>query len=142
MLIGGLTNHDVQLWHLDSGTLAATLSGHNTGIQSVAFGTRRTRHLLASFSKDYMILIWNVSTSELVANYSEVVELFQYDPNVALRKQDLAFDPSGDRLAAATGSIDIGMVFIWQIQTNELVHSWPFLARVDTVRWHPTGMNH
>ena len=142
----GLTNSKVQIWHVESAELVSTLSGHTATVRSVAFGND---DILASFDDSYLIFLWNSSTGELLTNYSRFANMLitpscptpiECVPMGPFLKE-LAFSSSRRHLAAASGNVFAGYVFIWDVYTGVLWYQHLFSVRAVSVQWNPTGFD-
>jgi len=109
LLASGSGDGTVEIWKLDSGTLLFTLTGHKSGIESLAFSPDGT--VLASGSggyggadtmNDYTIRLWSITDG------SSLNVLKGHNGGV----QSLAFTPDGNLLMSGS---DDGTIRIWGI---------------------------
>mmetsp|Transcript_21985 Transcript_21985/g.61807 ORF Transcript_21985/g.61807 Transcript_21985/m.61807 type:complete len:407 (+) Transcript_21985:156-1376(+) len=71
----------IRLWRLDSGTQQAVLRGHAHVVEDIAFSTRPpadekrravvAKPLLVSASRDKTVMVWDVSTEQLIHTFTE-----------------------------------------------------------------------
>lgn len=91
------------LWRLESGERLTLLSGHSAEVWAVRFSP--DGNYVATGSHDGTIRIWDpdAGVTTLVLNAGRPVA-------------DLAFDPSGSRLASTGGSVRV-----WSLSLDELI---------------------
>jgi WD40 repeat protein len=96
--------HSVYLWDLHTGRLHRTLTGHRSGVSSLAFSP--TGNVVASGSYDKTLKLWDTHTGELkralVGQCGHV--------------QSIAFSPDGRTVASAEETA----VNLWDVQTGKL----------------------
>ena len=86
----------IKLWRMADGTLITTLTGHQDGINSLAFGWGNKGYVLASGSEDKTIKLWSIIDEETEL----ITTLTDHQDGV----KTLSFNPKGKILAS--GSYD------------------------------------
>lgn len=102
----GFPDDDLQRWSLDDGTAVSFPNGHSDAVTSLAFNG----DLLASGGDDAVVILWQMAET----NIEEVMRL---DVGRGGWISDLAFNPGGTLLAAAT--LD-GDVIVWDVSSGAL----------------------
>lgn len=127
---------DVALHDARTGDLVRRLRGVRGSVMSVTFDAEGTRVAAASGDDDGVARIWDVRTGRLIQQLSERSTI-ERDENVGL--EEIAFNPSGKRLAAAT--TEFGVV-VWDVATGRTVMTAGGLdssLTVTTIAFSPNG---
>ena len=129
---GGELNRpgDIKIWHVRSGKLLRTLTGHANTITALAYHPEK--NLLASASYDKTIKLWNLDTGD------EIDTLRGHADNV----YDIAFSATGDRLASASHDLTVRL-WDYERHVRDPEGSVRILkghdAPVTTLAFHPDG---
>jgi WD40 repeat protein len=69
--VGGhrIKRNEIYLWNIETQQLERTLIGHSSVVRSIAFSS--DEKLMASVAEDNLINLWNVTTGELLATFTE-----------------------------------------------------------------------
>jgi WD40 repeat protein/serine/threonine protein kinase/Flp pilus assembly protein TadD len=122
----------VQLWHLLSGQVAATLQGHTLAVRCVAFSPDGSR--LATAGLDRAVKVWETASGK------ETLTI----PTSTTTPSGLAFSPDGKCLALADAATQragqAGKVKIWDAATGtELLTLSGPSAGITAVAFSPNG---
>lgn len=109
-LVAGLTNGDLRLWDVASGTQLPAPRGHRGWVYSVAFSPRD--RLLATSGVDSTVRLWDLDTRR------EVACLRGHRGEVVTAR----FSPDGGTLASAC--VD-GTVKLWDVASNTRTDDYP-----------------
>ena len=117
----------ITVWHLETNTQIANLTGHTGEVNSVAFSPNGVN--LASGSWDRTIRVWDLTTRK------EVSTLKGHEDGV----MSVALTLTDDDLVLASGSRD-GTVKLWDVRTKEVVATLKGHAgEVTSVSFSPDG---
>ncbi|MDE2997522.1 MAG: hypothetical protein OXU79_00415 [Gemmatimonadota bacterium] len=118
VLATGSLDRTIRIWHTETSTPIASLTGHKSFINSVAFSPDGAT--LASGSADRTVRLWDLSTR------SEIGRLLGHEKGVS----SVAFSASDNRVLAS-GSDD-GAVILWDFATRKPIF---------TLNGHDSGVN-
>jgi hypothetical protein len=113
----------IMLWHVETGTLLRTLTGHSKWVRSLAFSPNG-RFLASGSYKEAML--WDVATGSRAY-------VFEHTNWVRV----VLFSPEGDLLASAGWD---GTVKLWKVNDGELLHTFAFSnPSPDALVFHQDG---
>jgi len=125
ILASGSRDKAIKLWHLDSGELIYTLSGHLDRVSSVAISP--DGKILASGSLDKTINLWDLLGGKLIHTLSGHLD----------RVSSVAISPDGKILASGSWDKTINL---WDLGSGKLIHTLSgHLDRVSSVAISPDG---
>ena len=118
----------IKLWRIDDGTLITTLTGHQDGINSIAFAWGEQGYLLASGSADKTIRLWSIidEQPELITTLADHQDGIK----------TLAFNPKGKILAS--GSYD-QTIKLWNREGELLQTLEGHNLAISTLAFSPNG---
>lgn len=109
------SDHSVKVWHLKTGRLLRTLSGHQDTVWSVAASP--TAELVASGSSDQTVKVWSLNSGGLLYSFQHMAPVWA-----------VAVSPDGTILASSSGD----QILLWSLQTGERLQT--LAGHQDTVR--------
>jgi WD40 repeat protein len=109
LVASGGRDNAVLIWEATTGELKLTLSGHESEVESLAFGSLGERLVLASGSQDQTVRLWDPDTGE-------ILRIFEGHEGAVT---SLAFSPDGRLLAS--GSWD-DSIRLWEASTGKLLY--------------------
>ncbi|MGE5657127.1 MAG: AAA-like domain-containing protein [Actinomycetota bacterium] len=131
-LVSASSDNTIKLWHLQSQTLLATLTGHSSAVWSVAWSP--DGKTLASASGDNTIKLWHVQSQKLIRTLT----------GHNSRVNSVAFSPDGLILASASSDKTIKL---WSKRSQKefaLLKEFTTLSRhsdsVTSVAFSPDGL--
>src|SRR5262249_22783816 len=111
----------VRLWDVTSHSVIATLTGHTSGVHSVAFSP--DGHTLATASNDTTVRLWDVTSHSVIAT------LTGHTSGV----HSAAFSPDGRTLATAS---DDTSVRLWDLDPARVIaRDCMLIGTVTRARW-------
>ncbi|MBE7384280.1 MAG: NACHT domain-containing protein [Leptolyngbya sp. SIO1E4] len=128
-LAWGDTNGEIRLWHLETGQLQQTLTGHTSWARALAF--HPTHPWLISGSNDHTLKVWEIATGECrhtLTGHEHWVRGLAINPSLP---------EAGPTLASGDAN---GVVCLWDLATGECLRQ--FSAHPQAVRsltFHPDG---
>ena len=155
----------IHLWHVSTGDLKGTLTGHADVVRDVAFSP--SGEILVSGSRDGELRFWDVKTRETlntIAAHNKLVKRVAFSPSgkmvvsassdYTLRFWDvqtgehlktiapekhifsIAFSPDGQTIASS----HLGEIHLWNVETGELRRTLTgHIGYVDTIAFSPEG---
>ncbi|MBD2342044.1 hypothetical protein H6G64_34510 [Calothrix sp. FACHB-156] len=93
-IASGSKDKTVKLWGID-GKLLHTFTGHQDGVNSVAFSPEKNENIIASASEDNTVKLWELSNND--TNSTNSLEGHNAQVN------SVAFSPDGKTIATASG---------------------------------------
>src|SRR5689334_12689800 len=97
----------VIVWDVESEKKVLTFTGHENWVVALEFGPKSATTLLASGDFDGTVKIWNLQTARLE---QEITSTRPYSIT------SLAFSPTGEMLAIATGN----KISVWNLKTHAM----------------------
>ena len=103
----GLSNKNVHLWDVDTGTRIGALKGHTAPVMSVSFSPDRDSRILASGGQDKKVRLWNVDTMKEIGSLAHTGDV-----------HSVSFSADGKTLASADGTLRL-----WDLATHKEIET-------------------
>jgi COMPASS component SWD3 len=115
----------IRIWDAEETELVISYSGHTDTIFDV--GWTLNDEMLVSSGQDDQVTIWSISENQIITILEQ--------PSCLGCIRSFDWNHERERLAL-NGFADL---FIWELQTQELIQSWEFSPGIHAVSWQPNS---
>ena len=127
-ILTGSGSGSLRLWHLDTGKVIRTFSGHSTAIQSVDISPDGTLAVSGAYDyspHDKTMILWDLNTGDELSSFGG------YSENV----NEVLFLPNGRRFLTASAKT----ITEWDVESENKQHSFSLQAGVSAIALSPDG---